>query len=121
MTSITRFVHAHAVCVAAVLTGCGGAPSPVDQLATTQGSIRGAEEAGASGEPDAALHLKLAKEQLGKAKTLMQDEDNEEATRLLQRAESDAELARSLARRHSAEADASEAQAEVDKVKGAGP
>lgn len=96
---------------------CGGVPMPVDQLAASQAAIRGAEEAGAVKEPQAALHLKLAREQVDKAKLLIEDDDNEEANLLLLRAEADAELARALAHKQATQTDAAEAVKDLKKVK----
>jgi hypothetical protein len=97
--------------------GCGGAPPPVDQRVATEASIRAAREAGAEQEPAAKLYLKLADEQLGKAKLLIDEDENEQAMALLQRAEADAELARSLAKKKGSEETAAEAARAVEKVK----
>src|SRR5690242_20159155 len=85
--------------LSASLFGCAEGIPPIEQLAATQGAIRAAEEAGAAREPQAELHLKLAHEQLDKAKVLMDRDDNEEATRLLLRSSSDADVARAYARK----------------------
>ena len=47
--------------------------------------------------PQAALHLKLAEEQLLAAKALIRDNDNKRAEYVLMRAQADAELAIALA------------------------
>ena len=83
--------------------GCAGTyPPPTQQLADVQSANRSANEVGAQNNPKAQLHLKLAEEQLQQAKTAMKDEDNKTASRLLERAKSDAELAIALARRDNA-------------------
>jgi Domain of unknown function (DUF4398) len=97
--------------------GCAEGIPPIEQLAATQGAIRAAEEAGAEHEPQAELHLKLAHEQLDKAKALMDNNDNEEASRLLQRASADADVARAYARKQTTVQAADNAQAQVDKLK----
>jgi len=113
-----RLVDGIVVCFVTVLAwGCGGAPPPVDQRVATEAGIRGAKEAGAEQEPAAKLYLKLADEQLSKAKKLIDDGDNEEALALLQRAESDADLAHALAKKKASEEIAAEAAKAVDKVK----
>ncbi len=99
------------------LLACGGAPSPVDQLAASQAAVRGAEEAGAEKDPEAFLYLKLARESLAKAKEMMEGKKNEPATRLLKKSEADADLARGLARKVTAQADAEEAQQVLAKLK----
>jgi hypothetical protein len=96
---------------------CGGAPPPNDQFAATQAAIRAADEVGASEDPQAELHLKLAREGLTKAKALMEEEENELAAALLLRAEADAELARSLAKKQSTRQAADDAMAALEKLK----
>ncbi|WP_437303150.1 DUF4398 domain-containing protein [Sorangium sp. So ce388] len=101
--------------------GCGGSvPPPNDQLAASQAAIRAADEVGAETDPQATLHLKLAREQLEKAKKLIEAEDNESAARLLQRAEADAELALAIAKARSTEAQAQEALKQVEQLEQAG-
>ncbi|WP_437585991.1 DUF4398 domain-containing protein [Sorangium sp. So ce1000] len=103
------------------LAACGGTvPPPNDQLASSQAAIRAADEMGAGSDPQATLHLKLAREQLEQAKQQMQAEENASATRLLQRAEADAELALALAKVRSTQAEAQEALKQVEKLKQAG-
>jgi hypothetical protein len=65
---------------------------PEARVASSQGAIRGAEEAGAASVPQAALHLKLAQEQRDHALVLLKSGDNERASYVLMRAEADAEL-----------------------------
>lgn len=93
---------------------CGGAAAPNEAVTSATAAVRAAEVAGAPGNPQANLMLKRAKEGLAKAKGLMAEGDNEEASWVLQRAEADAELALHLAREASAKA---EAQAAVEQVK----
>jgi hypothetical protein len=99
------------------LVGCAEGIPPIEQLAATQGAIRAAEEAGAAREPQAELHLKLAHEQLDKAKVMMDRDDNEEAGRLLQRASADAEVARAYARKVGTVKAADDAQEQINKLK----
>jgi hypothetical protein len=100
------------------IAGCSEGIPPIDQLAATQGAIRAAEEAGANKEPQGELHVKLAHEQLDRAKAEMDRDHNEEASRLLSRASADAEVARAYARKQASLAQVDEAQKQVDKVKG---
>jgi len=83
-------------------------------MVSAEGAIRAAQEVGASKVPQAQLHVRLAQEQVDKAKALMQDGDNKRAEMLLLRAQSDAELAVALAREDSAK---NEAQQALDQVK----
>lgn len=99
------------------LAACGGAPPPNDQVATSQAAIRAAEEAGGDRNPEAQLYLKLARESLEKAKALMEQDNNEAALRLLKKSEADADLARGLARKVTAESEAQEAKDVLSKLK----
>jgi hypothetical protein len=106
-----------AVCWSVVLglvtAACGGAAAPNERVTSATAAVRAAEVAGAPGNPEASLMLKRAQEGLTKAKALMADGNNEEASRVLQRAEADAELALNLAREAQAKA---QAQAAIDQV-----
>jgi hypothetical protein len=102
--------------IALVAVGCGGAPKPEARIASSQGAIRGASEAGAEGVPQATLHLKLAQEQRDQALELIRNGENHRAEMLLARAEADAELALALAREASAKADADKTDEELEKI-----
>ena len=107
------------ISLAVVLGACGGSfPPPNDQVASTQGAVRAAEEAGADKDPEAELYVKLAREQLDKGREVMTDGQNERADRLLRRAEADADLARGIARSKTAAAEAEEAKKSVEKMTG---
>ncbi|MFO0616134.1 MAG: DUF4398 domain-containing protein [Polyangiaceae bacterium] len=101
---------------AALSIGCAEGISPIDQLAAAQGAIQKAEQAGAEKEPQGQLHLKLAHEQLDKAKNFMAADDNEEAKRLLERAEADGKVARAYALRQQATEEAEEAEKKLNKL-----
>ena len=102
---------------AVLAAACGGAPKPEARLASSEGAIRGAQEAGAANVPQAALHMKLAEEQRAKAVELVKDGENHRASMLLARAEADAELAVALARAESAKGQAMKAQDTVEQLK----
>jgi hypothetical protein len=106
-----------AVVVAAAIAGCGSFPRPEARVASSEGSIRGAEEAGAKNVPEAALHLKLAQEERDKAMALIKDGENERAEYMLMRAESDAELANALAREAYAKQEAQHANDRLEATK----
>jgi hypothetical protein len=109
-----------ALLLIACLPACGGAPPPTDQLVASQATIRAAEEVDANGHPKAALHLKLAKEQLEKAKSIMDTKgDQDRAKRLLLRAEADAELARALAKGKALQGEVETAMKELQRLKAA--
>lgn len=97
--------------------GCGSYPAPTEKLVSSQGALRVAQEVNASAHPQAALHLKLAQEQVEQAKQMMADGNNERAEYVLMRAEADAELAEWLAREAQTKAQAQSAQEEVQKAK----
>ncbi len=98
--------------------GCASAPKPEARIASSEGAIRGAEEAGANSVPEATLHVKLAQEQRQQALTLIKDGgDNHRAEMILARSEADAELAVALAREAEAKAEAAKAQEAVDALK----
>lgn len=89
-----------------LLLACGASmPPPTQRMADAQSAQRAAQELGAAKQPSAQLHLKLAEEQMAKAKKLMSEGNNEEASSLLIRAKADSELAVALAREQKAAAD----------------
>lgn len=85
------------------VAGCAHHPPPTDQVAKSIAAVRGAQEAGAGEVPEAALHLKLAQEQIEEARKLIDDEQNERAADKAMRAAQDAELALVLARQSAAQ------------------
>jgi hypothetical protein len=104
--------------IALFLLACGSSiPPPSDKLASAEAAARSARELGAEREPKAALHLRLATEQIDQAKKLMADNDNKRADLVLQRASSDAELAVMLAKENTARGEAEKAQERVKNVK----
>ena len=107
-----RFTPGNAFFACALVTmtaACGSYPAPTQPLADAEAADRSATELGASSDPAAQLHLKLAEEQTASARKLMADGDNKKATALLQRAKADAELAVSLAKEQRAKSGVSEA------------
>jgi hypothetical protein len=96
---------------------CGGAAVPQESLTAAQASVKGAEVGGANEDPKAQLHLKLANEQIEKAKKLIADGDNEEAARVIDRAQVDADLALTLAQQAKALRDAKYADEQLGKLK----
>jgi hypothetical protein len=109
-------------CLAAATTyliiGCGAAaPVPAEQVTQTEAAIRAASEVGAPSIPKAALHLKMANDQLQTAKGLMNEGSNDEARLVLDRARVDAELAIALAKEATLRTQAAEALAKVTKLR----
>jgi hypothetical protein len=109
--------HFTLVSSALLIVACGGAAIPQEQLTSAKAVVTGAEVAGAAGEPQAALHLKLAKEQVAKAEALIAEDENEEAARIIDRAQVDAELALALAKEAKAKAEATETKEQLERLK----
>ena len=100
-----------------LIAACGGAAIPQDSLTAAQADVKGAEVGGAADNPQAALHLKLAKDQIEMAQKQIADGDNESAARTLDRAQADAELALSLAKEGKAQGEATDASDQVGKLR----
>lgn len=97
--------------------GCAKSVMTPSKLVASESSVRGADVAGANEEPRAALHLKLAQDQLAEAKNLSKNGDGEAADRMLGRADADAELAIALAKQAEAVQAARLAAEDVQKAK----
>jgi hypothetical protein len=103
------------------LGACASSPVPADRLALSQAEIRSAQEVGAESVPPAALHLRVANDELAFAKKLMIDGDNQRADYILMRSEADAQAALSLTREAQARADAQKTIDEIQKLKNSRP
>lgn len=90
--------------------GCASYPPPTDHLASAIAATRGAQEGGAPRVPSAALHLKLAQEEVEQARAMIENDQNERADFMTLRAYNDAELALALARADAARLRAERAQ-----------
>jgi hypothetical protein len=97
--------------------GCGSATPPTERLTTAEAAIRGAMEVDANSLPRGALHLKLAQEQVDKAKRYIEDDMNQRADLALRRAQADAELAIALAREHEMKEKAKSAHQRLERLK----
>jgi len=87
----------------AVLAGCGASfPVPAQKLSDAESAHRSARELGADKKTAAQLNLKLAEEEIAKAKVQLAAGENRQADFTLLRAKADAELALTLAREHDA-------------------
>jgi hypothetical protein len=106
-----------ALLVAASLAACGGAQLNQTKLTEVQASVKAAEEVGATAQPQAALHLQLARDEIAKAKKLADDGEEEDAALYLERARADAELALQLARTQTEQQKAQEAWAKIQEFK----
>jgi hypothetical protein len=103
MNTLKTSLALGALAFGALAFGCGGATMPPEKLASTEASLRAAQEVGADKVPKAELHVRLAKEELDAARKKSQDGNAEDADRLLDRARADADLALALSRQAEAE------------------
>src|SRR5450432_4665422 len=78
--------------------GCGSSAVPLDKLTDAKATVRAAQEAGAQNTPQAALHLKMANDELAASQRALDDKDNDRARLLLNQAQADADLSLALAR-----------------------
>jgi hypothetical protein len=102
---------------ALALSACGSSAVPRDQLTMAQAAVKGAEVGGAADEPKAALHLKLAREEIAKATALINDGENEEAARMIARAQADADLSLALSKQAAARRETLEAKEQIEQIK----
>jgi len=70
-----------AIVIGASVVACGATfPVPTQRMADAESAERSARELGASNQPGADLHLRLAQEQIAKAKASVADGDNHRQT-----------------------------------------
>jgi hypothetical protein len=108
-----------ALSLAVIGAGCATVSIPPERLEGTSASIRGAEELGAEGVPEAKLHLQLAKDEADAAKSLARNRDPR-ALLVMGRAEADADLALGLAREAAVRRDALKAAEDLKAVQARG-
>ena len=103
----------------AVLTACASVSTvPPERLASNEAAIKSADAVGAAKFPQAALHLRLAQEEMAQASQFAKDGNAERAELWVQRSIADADLALSLTRVEEAKADAEKAHAAVVSIQG---
>jgi hypothetical protein len=107
-----------ALAPALVAISCATVQPPNSRLTQSEAAIAAADAAGASDNPQAALHLQLAREGVEGAKRLIADNEMARADLMLQRAAADAELAMALARQGAAYAEAQRIQQEIVALEG---
>ena len=100
-----------------MVVGCGAGVLPTEQLTTAKASVAAAEVAGANDQPDAALRLKHARDQIEQAEKLITEEEYEPAEWLLRRAAVDANLAMALAEEAETAKAAMQAKEDLEKLK----
>lgn len=112
-----RWSASSSLVLAMLLPACGGGyPEPRDQLTESEAAVRAAEVAGAQNTPQAALHLKRAREQIEAGKGLIEEGENEQAEWMLRRARADADLALSLATEEVQRKKAADVKEELDQL-----
>lgn len=97
---------------------CGGPKAPQTEMASAQSAVRAAEVGGAEEIPKGKLHLKYAREAIAQAAKLMEEKENEEAKRSLQRAQVDAEYALAVAEYEVARTEAKELLEKIEEMMG---
>jgi hypothetical protein len=97
-----------------LIVGCGSSTSP--SATEAMSAVSAAEAVGARNDPQAALHLKMAKDQVRAAEALIREGDKDEARLVLERAKVDAELAQVLTREAQMRARAQQAQQEIERL-----
>jgi len=101
---------------AALVGACSSTQSVPPNYAPARAAISTADASGAEGDPRAALHLKLARDQVAEAQVLAQHGKSNEASLALDCARTDAELALMVAREVQARADAARAKQDVERL-----
>jgi hypothetical protein len=96
--------------------GCGKSALPPAKVVDTQSSISAAAAVGAEKNPQGALHLKMARDQLQQAQALSADGKEEEARLVIERAQADADLALMLTREEAARGEARKAEQDVQNL-----
>lgn len=99
------------------VAGCGGAPLPTHAQTDAVAAVRSAEALGAQSTPAAAYQLELAHGELTQADSMIQHGQMEEATRLLERAKADANLAMALRREDEARTSAQATHSHIDQMR----
>lgn len=115
MSPMTRI--AFSLGLAFTAAACGSSEVPAKELAKSESAIRAASEVGAQDNPEASLHLKLAKDRFAQAQAASKDDEQETAKLLLEKSEADAELALALTRKEQAAAKAEQAKGKLQSNK----
>ena len=107
-----------AIAAAIAPVACASSPPPTDTLARSHAAVRGAQVSGAEQNPSAALHLRLAQEQLDLGKKKMAEGENDRARYLFLRAEADADVALNVAREAQAKQEAAQTMQQLQAMQG---
>ncbi len=109
MTVLTRTLALSAVLAAA----CSSSHPLPANYAPTEAAISAADAVGAQNQPRAALHLKMARDQVVQAQALSQQGKEREASLMLERTSTDAEMALMVSGETTARNEAAAAKREV--------
>jgi len=112
--SLNKWIHL--LVLTSIAMGCATSQAFKEKEMLTQSKIHTAAQAGAKQVPSAYFYLKLAKEELEKAKNLSA-QHKEQANFYLLRAEADADLAVALAQEEKEKTEAAEFKARVHQLK----
>ena len=104
--------------LATALGACATTALSPERITSSEAAIQSADAVSAGKIPAAALHVRLAQEELAQAKAFAKDGDAARAELFLQRSAADSELALALARQADAQADADKAKAALRTVEG---
>lgn len=117
MNTITQRAFPVLATAALLAGGCAGANFNQQRMVDTQATVAAVEELDEVEDPEVSLHLKYARDQLAAARRLIDEGDDEEANRMLDRAHADAQLALAMARTERSRKEAREAWAEVEELR----
>jgi hypothetical protein len=113
-TSLRQWIGVALICGAVGMAGCAGTP-PVATLSQAELAVQQADQKTAS--QYAALELRIAREQLDKAKKAMADEEYDEARRLADQALVNAQFAEAKAGAEKARQAAAELQKSIQTLR----
>jgi hypothetical protein len=102
---------------AALLSGGCATNFNQQRMVDTQATVAAVEELDEAEHPKVSLHLKYARDQLAAARRLLDEGDDDDANRMLERAHADAQLALAMARTERSRKEAREAWADVEKLR----
>ena len=115
MITVAAIRNASWCTVAFAIVACASAPLPTDRLAIAESSIARAEQAQAS--QFAQVELDQARAKLAAARTAADQREAEEASRMADQADIDAQLAESTARAKRQELQAAEVDASLRELR----
>jgi len=113
---MTLFKQSTIITVVILAAACGGSQVPAEQMAQSHAAIRAASEVGAADHPQAALHLKLAKDRTARGEKLIRQGDNDAAKASFEEATADADLALALTRKQQAETGRDQAKQQLGEL-----